>query len=96
MKYLWRDGEWIEAHRAAPLNPPHARGPMIIRDQMDPIACTLDGRMFDSKSVYQRHVKEAGCEIVGNDRAWIDQQPRYEPQHVGQDVKRAIQELESR
>jgi hypothetical protein len=69
---------------------------MIIRDQMEPIRSTLDGRMFDSKSAYYRSVKQAGCEIVGDERSYFDQQPRHEMPPVGGSIKRAIEELESR
>lgn len=96
MKYLWRDGDWTPAALAAPLIVPHGQGPMIIRDQMDPMRSTLDGRLYDSKSVYTRAVKAAGYEIAGNERAHFDQQPRYEPRGVGESIKRAIAELENR
>jgi hypothetical protein len=69
---------------------------MIIRDAMEPIALTLTGQQFDSKSAYTRAVKDAGYDIVGNDRAWIDNQPKSEARPVGPDIKRAIEELESR
>ena len=94
MRYLWRDGDWVEASKAAPRNPVHGRGPMLIRDQMAPIRSMADGRMFDSKRGYYRSLKEQGREIVGDDYAWTQQQPTYEPQDVGRDIKRAIEELE--
>ena len=96
MKYLWRGGQWIDAAGAPPLHPVHRRGPMIIHDQIDPFRSTLDGRVYDSKSNYYADVKAAGCEVAGNERAYFDQQPSYQPPDVGGSIKRAIAELESR
>lgn len=41
--------------------------PRLIRDGLDDVWNPLDGKKYDSKSAYYRTVREAGCEIAGND-----------------------------
>ena len=41
--------------------------PMVIRDALDGVQNPCDGKKYDSKSAYYRAVKNAGCEIVGNE-----------------------------
>lgn len=41
--------------------------PMIISDNLDGVQNPCDGKIYDSKSAYYRAVKDAGCEIVGNE-----------------------------
>lgn len=41
--------------------------PMIIRDHLDGVQNPCDGKTYDSKSAYYRAVRDAGCEIVGNE-----------------------------
>lgn len=69
--------------------------PAVISDNLDSVLNPADGKRYDSKSKYYRAVREAGCEIVGNER--IEPKTRqYEPGPVGPDIKRAIEELSSR
>ena len=69
--------------------------PMLIRDSMDPIVSQIDGRVFDSKRGYEKAVREAGCAIVGNEKAAFDNRPDAEPQGVAESLKDAIDQLES-
>ena len=41
--------------------------PMLIRDGLDDVINPVDGKPYSSKSAYYRKVREAGCEIVGDD-----------------------------
>jgi hypothetical protein len=41
---------------------------MVITDTMDLMHNPADGRMYDSKRRFERAVREAGCEIIGNER----------------------------
>ena len=41
----------------------------VITDTMDGTWNPIDGKMYDSKSKYYQTVKDAGCEIAGNDPA---------------------------
>lgn len=42
------------------------RGHAVITDSID-ITSPIDGRQYTSKSAYYRSVRQAGCEIVGNE-----------------------------
>jgi hypothetical protein len=70
--------------------------PNIRPDGMDAIQGQADGRMYDSKSAYYRSIRQAGCEIVGNDIGGFGPRPEYRPRNVGQDIKRTIEQLRSR
>lgn len=65
---------------------------------MDPVKSMIDGRIYDSKTEYQRHVARNGCEVVGFDDNWQEQivKPRYDERaheaDIVADVKRAIEE----
>jgi hypothetical protein len=41
--------------------------PAIISDTLDGVMNPVDGKTYDSKSAYYQAVKDAGCEIVGNE-----------------------------
>jgi hypothetical protein len=41
--------------------------PYVINDTMQGTLNPIDGKMYDSKAKYYRTVREAGCEIAGND-----------------------------
>lgn len=41
--------------------------PRLIRDGLDGVWNPVNGKVYDSKSAYYRAVKDAGCEIAGND-----------------------------
>lgn len=70
--------------------------PNIRPDGMDPIQSMVSGKFHDSKSAYYAEVRRAGCEIVGDDRAGFGKRPEYVAKGVGQAIKRAIEQLESR
>lgn len=68
--------------------------PAIRSDGMDALLNHADGQIYDSRSAYERAVKDAGCEIIGND--FIE--PKA-PEMVGgleQDIKDSIEQLEAR
>lgn len=101
MRYVWREGELYEAHKA----PPRPRGPRsrlsapyIRTDGMDVIVNHANGLLYDSKSAYYRAVKDAGCEIVGDDPNWGQPKaPEFEsPDGIEQDIKDATEQLEAR
>lgn len=62
---------------------------------MDPIVNHANGLMYDSRSAYERAVKDAGCVIVGNDK--IDPVAPVEPTlaEVSADIKTAIDQVEA-
>jgi hypothetical protein len=93
--YVLRGGELVDKRLAAPLHASE-RAPMIRPDGMDPVRCMADGRMYDSRSAYERSVRAAGCEIVGNERAPFECKPEFQPSVTGHDIKAAIEQLRSR
>ena len=65
--------------------------PNIISDVLDSTLNHADGKHYDSKSKYYRAVKEAGCEVVGNDSSiTAPKHPEYKSEGVARDIKRAI------
>lgn len=69
--------------------------PYIRSDGMEAIVNHADGKMYDSKSRFERAVKDAGCEILGNDTP--DAPTIKEPSlaDIAGDVKTAIQQVEA-
>jgi hypothetical protein len=57
---------------------------MVISDVMDPTLNHADGRIYDSKRAFQRGVRAAGCEIVGNER--MPQRGRPVAPGLGRDI----------
>lgn len=74
---------------------PHAggSGPNVIRDELPDLMNHADGKRYSSKRAFERAVRAAGCEIVGNEKLTRREVP-LDP--VGPDIKRAIDELRSR
>lgn len=97
MRYVIRDGELIERHKAPRL--PVARSslpaPYIRTDGMDALRNPANGLLYDSRSAYEQAVKDAGCEIVGDDPSFSEPKPReYEPAPgLERDIKDAIDQL---
>lgn len=92
--WIIRDNELIPKHLAPPLNRKFADGPMVISDCMDSTMNHADGRRYDSKRAYQKAVRAAGCEIVGNETQRPP--PQWEPDDPGEDIKAAFEIVESR
>lgn len=86
MRYVIRDGELVPKHLAEPVNAPYIR-----TDGMEPTRNMADGKMYDSRSAYERAVKAAGCEIIGNDQNSPSR--GHEPRGVERDIARAIEQL---
>lgn len=64
-------------------------GPMIISDCMDATMNMADGRRYDSKRAYQKAVRAAGCEIVGNET--VKAPPKQKLDDPIKDIKRALE-----
>ena len=67
-------------------------GPSVIGDIQD-TRSMLDGKVYSSRSHYRTHVKDRGCEIVGNDlnNQSMTRETQEAPGLVA-DIKRAIGE----
>lgn len=88
MTFVLRNGELVPKHLAAPLHEGRA-APYVISDGMDPIRSHADGKIYDSKSRYERAVRASGAEIVGNSHV-ESRKPEMPP--VRADLRRALQQ----
>ena len=70
--------------------------PAIRSDGMDPIMNHANGLIYDSRSAYERGVKEAGCEIVGNEKVTPRPRAVLSDRELKQDIKTAIDQVEAR
>jgi hypothetical protein len=75
--------------------------PLVI-GTMPEVRSPIDGRIYDGKSEYYRHVERAGCAIVGFDKNWTDHvdasriyDERKHEVDVVSDVKKSIEQLNS-
>ena len=68
--------------------------PAIRPDGMDALQNHADGLWYDSRSSYEKAVKSAGCEIIGDEKLPDNSGPKpYEPQGVSEDIKAAYDEV---
>ena len=70
--------------------------PFIRSDGMDAIMNHANGLMYDSRSAYERGVKDAGCVIVGDDKLTPSPRPVLSDRELKQDIKTAIDQVEAR
>ncbi len=94
--WVFRDGEWIDRNKARPLHEKYGSGPMIIGDTMDQTWNPADGRHYDSKQAYYKAVRDAGCEIIGGQNPSSGVNARPELSDPVDDIKQAIERVESR
>ena len=66
----------------------------IHSDFQEPVQSTIDGKHYGDKRSYHQHVKDSGCEVVGNDlpAAPPKRMPKDDPSLKG-DIHRAYAEL---
>lgn len=88
--YVLRDGELVEKNTLA-WDTPGCKLPYVVSDSMPMTLNHADGRRYDSKRAYERAVRAAGCEIVGNEK--LPPRQEFTPTGIGADIKRAIEEL---
>lgn len=71
-----------------------AAAPFVRVDGMATTWNPADGRTYDSRSAYERAVKAAGCEIVGNDRAFAEPtRPQHRMTDLRPSIRRALEGL---
>ena len=87
--YVLRDGKLVEK-TAANVDPRLH----IISDSMPMTLNHANGQRYDSKRAYEKGVRAAGCEIVGNEKLTNTRQ--FDPGPVTPDVKAAYEQLRSR
>jgi len=93
--FVIREGAIVDKRFAPPLVFGKRSGlptPMIIRDNLDDVTNPVDGRTYSSKSAYYRAVRDAGCEIAGNDPA-IMRQPKIADDGAAADVEQAYRDV---
>lgn len=87
--YVWRNGKVVLKHQ----RPVRARI-HLIRDFQEPVKSLIDGKHYDSRRHYLDHVKDNGCEIVGND---FNDMPMTrevkDDSTIKDDIARTIEEL---
>ena len=74
----------------------HLPMPAIRADGMDPIINHANGLIYDSRSAYERGVKDAGCEIIGSERIEPKARPVLSDRELKQDIKTAMDQVEAR
>jgi len=69
----------------------HLPAPRIRPDGMSSTWNPVNGKHYESKSAYERAVKDAGCEIVGNDAGHWNQKPKeYKPEGLKETIAKAM------
>ncbi len=94
-RFVFRDGAMIAAH-LAPRQPSKRSDlpcPAIRSDGMDVTRNPANGLLYDSRSAYERGVRDAGCVIVGNDVPELAPRPIETPGGLERDIKDAIDQL---
>jgi hypothetical protein len=81
----------VRESKRSPLGVPYIR-----TDGMDPIMNHANGQMYDSRSAYERGVKDAGCEIIGNEKIEPAPRPELCERELKQDIKTAMEQVEAR
>lgn len=93
--WVIRDNELVLKQFAPPLK---ARSdlpsPMIISDTMEYTLNHADGRKYGSKRAFEKAVRAAGCEIIGNEKPSPIAAPQMDD--PVNDIKAAIEQVESR
>ncbi len=69
--------------------------PAIRSDGMDAIVNHANGLTYDSRSAYERAVKDAGCVILGNDVPDTPSPDVPDVKDMAQDIKTAIEQVEA-
>jgi hypothetical protein len=83
--------DWVEPHERLVRNVRFGRAPMVISGTLDDLLNQADGKRYSDKRSYERAVRDAGCEIVGNEHL-PDSAPPEMPA-VEPDIVRALEEL---
>ena len=69
--FVYRDGELVPKHLAAPLVPRGAASnlpaPYVNSDTVDAFRSMADGRLYESKSAYRAELKRQGLREIGNE-----------------------------
>ncbi|MGO4125712.1 hypothetical protein AB4Z01_15025 [Inquilinus sp. YAF38] len=83
--------EWVPPSERLVRNVQFGRGPAVIGGSLDNVLNHADGKRYSDKRAYERAVRAAGCEIVGNEHL-PDSRPPEMPA-IEPDIVRALEEL---
>lgn len=91
----WHDLDMPWPHAPEPKKRGDVPTPFFVSDNLGQhLINHADGQRYDSRSGFYKAVKQAGCEVVGNET------PKPFKPHTakgsGADIKRAIEQLKSR
>lgn len=89
MRRIYRKGQWIEFDHTA-IESLHA----VHQDTMSPLKHPVNGKIYDSRSAYEKATRELGLDIVGNDL--LSNKPRNIPDKITDSVlKDAMEKAEA-
>lgn len=95
--YVFRDGKAVPKHLATPLNVNLKRSdlpcPMILSD-IEPYQSMIDGSMITSRSHHRDHLRQHGCEEVGNEKMSFEK-PAAPKGEIAREIKDTIEQLKS-
>lgn len=83
--------DWVPPAERLVRNVQFGRSAAIVGGNLDYVLNHADGKRYTDKRAYERAVRDAGCEIVGNERlpdVAPPEMPAVEP-----DIVRALEEL---
>ncbi len=92
-KFIWDKSadKWVDI--AEYRLPAVRRGANIISDNLDYMFNHADGKRYTSKRAYDRAVRQAGCEIAGNEITPGRLRPPDRRTRPGVDIRRAMEKL---
>ena len=109
-RFLWDDEtqKWLPRHevlakrQASRPNNRSSLGAPLVLGSMPPIKSMIDGKIYDTKGDYYRHVERNECSIVGFDKNWTDHveavrhvDERKHEADIVADVKKSIEQVNS-
>lgn len=98
-RWIYYDGKLLtpaQFHKAK-YGGARVTGPHIINDNLDDVMNHADGKRYSSKRAFEKAVRAAGCEIVGNDPSFKRPKAQeYDGRDIKSDIKRAMDEVSSR
>ena len=96
----WHDLDEPWPHNCRP-EPNYSRSdlplPQVARTSLDDLWNPVDGQKYSCSRNFEKAVKAKGCEIIGNDSSLRNARPKpiESPKGVGEDLKRAWDQLSS-
>ena len=93
--FVFRDGKVVDRAEAGP-HPREIRRSVNVVSDLDPFVSMVDGSVIGSRTDRRAHNKRNGVIDVGDDKTVFKRKAPHQPAGVGEDIKRAIEECQSR